>query len=78
MEELKSARIRDLTEFEAKALKALRAGEDLQIDANLNQIRMVGSMRANNTCLKCHDVSRGELLGAFSYLLQRDPPAEVR
>lgn len=78
MDELKSARLRNLTAFETKALKALREGEDIHIEANLNQIRMVGSVRASNTCLKCHDVKRGELLGAFTYLLQRDPPAEAK
>lgn len=77
MEELKSANTRVLTQFEEEALKSLRSGEDFVIDAHVNQIRMVGSVRAGKTCLKCHDVDRGELLGAFSYLLQRDPAVTV-
>jgi hypothetical protein len=76
MEELKSAPTRNLSAFEQDGLKALRGGEDLVVDSHLNQIRMVGSIRATKACMKCHEVNRGELLGAFSYLLQRDPPVE--
>lgn len=31
------------------------------------------SLRASKQCLQCHKVQRGELLGAFTYELQRDP-----
>jgi hypothetical protein len=30
---------------------------------------MLGSLRAAKQCLDCHNVQRGELLGAFSYRL---------
>jgi hypothetical protein len=50
-------------------LKRLRSDEDLVIDDAPNRIRMVGSLRAGKGCLECHSVRRGELLGAFSYVL---------
>jgi hypothetical protein len=78
MEELKSAPTRALTAFEQKALKSLRDGDNLALEANVNQIRMVGGVRATRACLKCHDAERGELLGAFTYVLQRDPPVPVK
>jgi hypothetical protein len=78
MEELKSAPTRALTAFEQKALKSLRDGDNLALEANVNQIRMVGGVRATKACLACHDAERGELLGAFTYVLQRDPPVPVK
>jgi hypothetical protein len=35
---------------------------------------MFGAVRAAKQCLKCHFVQRGELLGAFSYVLDRTMP----
>lgn len=46
--------------------------------ATTNRIEMVGSLRAEEQCLQCHDAERGELLGAFSYELIRDPAKEHR
>jgi len=40
---------------------------------NVNQVRMVGAIRMAETCMKCHEGKRGDLLGAFSYDLVRDP-----
>jgi hypothetical protein len=74
MDELKDARTRPLTEFEAAALAKLRAGEDLDSRSSLNRIHLLGSVRALKQCLECHNVQRGELLGAFSYELMRVPP----
>lgn len=68
---------RGLDEFEQTALAKLEAGENVVYRATLNQIEMVGAIRAVNQCLQCHEVQRGALLGAFSYSLFRDPPAEV-
>jgi hypothetical protein len=73
MDELQDAPTRDLGDFETRALKALERGEDIVTEANTNQIRMLGSLRATKQCLSCHSVKRGDLLGAFSYELQRDP-----
>lgn len=72
MAELQHARVRPLTPFEDDALKLLRKGEDTAVAANANQIRMVGAIRAAKQCLRCHTAERGELLGAFTYHLQRD------
>lgn len=74
MDELRNAETRPADEFELHALAQLRDGEDNVIDQQLNTIRMVGAVRAANQCLDCHSVRRGELLGAFSYLLDRKQP----
>jgi mono/diheme cytochrome c family protein len=78
MQELKTAKTRPLTDFEAKALKALREGEEVVTEATPNEIRMVGAVRAAKQCTACHEVKRGTLLGAFSYDLRRDPPVRVK
>jgi hypothetical protein len=77
MEQLKKAKTRPLDEFEAEALKRLQKGEDVVADAAVNQIRLVGSLRAAEQCRECHSVSRGALLGAFTYELQRVPPRKT-
>jgi hypothetical protein len=78
MEELKKGMTRSPSEFEAQALKALRDGEDLVTEATTNHIRMLGALRASKQCLECHQVRRGDLLGAFSYDLLRDPPLKTQ
>ena len=74
MDELRNAETRPADEFEQQALQQLRNGEDIVVDQQLNTIRMVGAVRATKQCLDCHSVRRGELLGAFSYLLDRKQP----
>lgn len=79
MDELSDAQTRELTEFETESLKALRSGENLVARATANHIEMVGALRAAKHCLQCHQVQRGELLGAFTYELRRkltDKPDE--
>lgn len=74
MADVANAKTRELTDFESKGLKQLAAGKDaVVVDATTNQVRMVGAIRMAQACLKCHDGSRGDLLGAFSYDLVRDP-----
>jgi hypothetical protein len=68
-----NAPTRKLDEFEAPALSRLFKGEDLVARATTNRIRMLGSLRAAKQCLECHSVKEGELLGAFSYELLRQP-----
>jgi hypothetical protein len=63
---------RPLDAFESDALASLQRGEDLVAATAGRQIRLMGSIRAVEQCLACHSVSRGELLGAFTYDL-RDP-----
>jgi hypothetical protein len=65
----KDAPTRSLDEFEVASLAKLRTAEDLVIDQSQTPVRMLGSLRASNRCLDCHNVQRGELLGAFSYAL---------
>lgn len=74
MEELRNAETRPVDEFEQRALQQLRDGENIAVDQQLNSIRMVGAVRAAKQCLDCHSARRGELLGAFSYLLDRKSP----
>lgn len=74
MDELEDAPVRELDEFEGRALASLREGEDVVSAADGNRIRMLGSLRAAKQCIECHQVPRGTLLGAFSYDLRRDPP----
>ena len=69
MDELRDAPTRPLDEFERRALDRLRLDEDLLIDDTANRIRMVGSLRAAKSCLDCHSVQRGDLLGALTYEL---------
>jgi len=71
MDELREAPTRPLKGFETKALAALKTGEDLQVESDADEIRMLGSIRAVEVCTSCHAVKRGELLGAFSYTLRR-------
>ncbi|HVW02734.1 MAG TPA: hypothetical protein VHB77_20420 [Planctomycetaceae bacterium] len=77
MQDLDDKSTRALVKFENEALKQLRAGEDLQTQAETNTIRMVGALRAGKQCIECHQVERGELLGAFTYELKRVPPLPV-
>lgn len=76
MEELKDAKTRPLSAFEKSALEKLLEGEEIVTEARTNDIQMVGALRASKQCLKCHQATHGELLGAFSYDLFRDPPVK--
>jgi hypothetical protein len=77
MQDLDARTTRKLDKFETAALEQLRAGEDLQTQAETNTIHMMGSLRAAKQCVECHQVKRGDLLGAFSYELKRTPPVSV-
>jgi hypothetical protein len=74
MQKLAGVSTRSLTSFEAEALPQLHRDEDVVISKDLNQIKMLGSLRAGENCLQCHSVRRGELLGAFSYEISRVKP----
>jgi hypothetical protein len=73
MDELRDAPTRPLRPFERNALAALKIGEDLQMEATAERIQLLGSIRALKQCLACHEGQRGDLLGAFSYSLVREP-----
>ncbi len=74
MERLANVPTRPLNDFEREALAKLRTEDDLVVRYSANTIRMMGSLRAGKTCLECHSVQRGELLGAFTYELRRTEP----
>jgi hypothetical protein len=74
MDALGDAPTRPIDGFEGSALEKLRTTEDLVVEDGVNRIRMLGSIRAAKDCLECHQVRRGELLGAFSYDLDRTQP----
>jgi hypothetical protein len=61
---------RPLDCFERDALESLRRGEDLIAVPGEGDVRLLGSIRAARQCLVCHSAERGELLGAFSYVLR--------
>ncbi len=72
MDELRAAPTRELDEFESAGLLALRRGEELFFREREQERRMLGAIRAARQCLACHEVERGELLGAFSYRMTAD------
>jgi hypothetical protein len=74
MDELAGAKTRPLDDFEKRALHALQQGADLEFAFSPTRVRMLGSVRCLQQCAKCHQANRGDLLGAFSYLLK--PAAE--
>lgn len=73
MDQLSSenAPTRPLDAFESESLKQLWTEADLVVSDHGSHVRMLGSLRAANQCLDCHTAQRGELLGAFSYVLRR-------
>lgn len=71
MEKLANVETRSLNRFEVDSLHSLEYDEDLVIAARTNEIQLMGSIRASESCMQCHAVYRGALLGAFSYHLVR-------
>ena len=71
MEELGGSATRPLTRFESEALNELRQGKMLSVRSTFDTIWIMGAVRASQSCLNCHEAEKGELLGAFSYILLR-------
>ncbi len=71
MDQLSSDNVptRALDDFEKTSLEKLRTDEDVVVVREHNKYRMLGSLRAATQCTNCHNVDRGELLGAFSYAI---------
>jgi hypothetical protein len=67
LDELDRVPTRPLDEFEETNLSKLRDGEYLLTLEDSTVIRMLGAVRATESCLACHSVPTGTLLGAFSY-----------
>lgn len=72
MGELRAAPTRPLDKFESVGLTAMRHGEDLFISRDGERLRMLGGIASARQCVACHGGERGDLLGAFSYTLQRE------
>jgi hypothetical protein len=70
MSELRQAPTRTLNQFESAGLETLRAGEDLFVKPSETNLRILGSIRSTKQCIECHGGERGDLLGAFSYVLR--------
>jgi len=58
---------RALTTFETDALVELRSGRNDVLGTHDGSAAILGAVRAQEKCLKCHDGKAGNLLGAFSY-----------
>jgi hypothetical protein len=71
MDELRKAPTRPLDEFESAGLQQLRDGEDLVGAESGEYVRMLGAVRNAKHCATCHGGERGDLLGAFSYVVRR-------
>jgi hypothetical protein len=71
MDELRGGPTRPLDGFEAAGLERLHGGEDLIVGNTSGTVRMLGALRSARQCVRCHDGERCDLLGAFSYTLQR-------
>ncbi len=60
---------RELTRFELASTKQLEDADSLVRFQSTpsNGLEMVGAIRAYQSCLECHNVRRGDMLGAFTY-----------
>ncbi|TWT46959.1 hypothetical protein KOR42_43030 [Thalassoglobus neptunius] len=76
LEELDTFETRPVDGWEADALSQLVDSTDLVVREQPQEIRMIGSLRASNNCLMCHDVRRGQVLGALAYTLTRSAESE--
>ena len=70
MEAIATIPRRPLDPFETKGLDALKSGEPLFVRETSMGVRVLGPIRAVTQCTKCHGCERGQLLGAFSYVLE--------
>jgi hypothetical protein len=70
MSELRQARTRPLDGFENAGLETLGRGEDLFVKPSANNLRILGAIRSTKQCIDCHGGERGDLLGAFSFVLR--------
>ncbi|MCE9530788.1 MAG: hypothetical protein K8T89_06645, partial [Planctomycetes bacterium] len=70
MSELSKAPTRPLDSFEQQGVELFKKGEDLHIQEMPSSLRVIGAIRNAQQCVKCHGGERGDLLGAFSYVLK--------
>ena len=75
-DQLKNYEARTLTDSELESVERLEAGESLTWDfqQDRSEVTLVGALRAEESCIACHQASEGELLGAFVYSMQQVAP----
>ena len=69
MDEVRNVPTRLLDAFELEGLENFRDGEDYKITESKTNARMLGSIRATQSCIDWHGGNKGDLLGAFTYQL---------
>jgi hypothetical protein len=69
MDRVRETPTRETDRFERYGLESLREGEDLVFSETRDGARLLGAIRSVKQCIDCHGGQRGELLGAFSYVL---------
>lgn len=77
MGELNSVPTTELNDFEHRAIKHLKSNpnQDVAIHNAPDGIQLVGALRAEKACAKCHSVKNGDLLGALTYRFELDGEA---
>jgi hypothetical protein len=68
---------RRLTRFEQSSVAKLQAGRNVVYNGDEERPILVGAMRAGNSCLECHEVNKGEVIGCLSYELMPVMTASV-
>ena len=59
----------------SKQRSAVKAKTETQ---SRKQYKLIGALRAQKSCLACHDAEQNELLGAFVYTMERDEMMAAR
>jgi hypothetical protein len=65
-ERIKQVKGKPLADFEVAAVAALAAGKNLHV-AEPKHHAVFGALRADQSCLRCHEGKPGDLFGAFKY-----------
>ena len=74
-----SVDVRKLDGFEQAALAQLQSGHAYCSTSEGNLIRGMGAIRAQTSCLRCHDEAKeGDLLGAFTYSYAKEKHPAAR
>ena len=69
MRSISKADRRGLHAFEADAVAQLKAGKDAVMEVDHGLPVVIGAVRAGDECVNCHQVKKGDMLGAFVYPL---------
>jgi hypothetical protein len=70
MDKVKELKTRPLNAFEVIGLLKLHKGDDLFARGFNGKTLLLGALRNAKECKACHEGNYGDLLGAFSYVLQ--------